>query len=1012
MRIAVAIIALYALCAAQTSPGWMDITPPVVRAEPSSGTYNHVVTATFVSNEQGTVFVSTSRDTGFAPYTRPMPLVWDGVQKLYFYGEDLYGNRTPLDSAVYAIDTRAPSLAITPAAGVFRAPVTVSLSSDEPVTFHRHATRADTPGTAVTSTFTVSGVFEGLLSATDFAGNRTFSEPQRYEVKVFQADVRIAPDGGRFHRTGSFSLSSSPVCTLYYTMDPLALPTDFRRYSRPVRLPPGTSLVRYFGVGEQGWSTPIAQATFLVDTASPRVRMRLSPGSRFDTLRLSAIGASRIHYTLDGRMADITSPVYTDPLVVPRDGRARLYAFAIDDSAGQSEMLVWEHKYDIAPPSFTMTPAGGTFTRAVRVAFTTSEPAEILYTTDASEPGPGSLVCTGGLALSRQGKTLVRAVAIDRAGNMSAEKSALFVLDSVPPVVKVRVEGNPGDSVFRVSLVPSEEATIRYTIGSQTVQPSSPVYDRPLLLRPGQAVAYVAGDRAGNLTPVTVFDELRRPAAAATPSGGVYSRPVHLAFGTTLPSSAVFWRLLPDTVFRPFQDTIPLNESGQYTIEYYAEGPGGNSPLRREEYAIDMNAPRVKVVLRKGTGDTAYVLFECSENATVFYTTDGTSPLDNGPSVRTAAGKYARSNDRVKVVRTPDARLAYFAEDVAGNQSSVSIVELYKPAVVPSIPAGETVIYDRVLSVSLFTWDDGRIYYARHGHAPTVDSATFTAPITVAGPDTISAFAVDQSGAVGDVSTFVYLVDLPPVASFTVTPPPDSVAARTPVRFDAGASVDRESAPGTLRYRWDFDGDGAFDTRWDSTPVSTHAYANAGVVAAKLEVRDERGRTAVHAVDVPVQGACPEGMVYVAQRQRRGFCIDRFEYPNRAGERPRTRVSWVSAKMTCLDDGKRLCTAAEWEMACRGKGTSYYPYGTEYAESRCADQADKPYPAGSFAQCGEGYGLRDMVGNVWEWVEDKSGRAPLQKGGSHRMGPLSHCAQTTEGRVSTESAETGFRCCK
>jgi formylglycine-generating enzyme required for sulfatase activity len=53
-----------------------------------------------------------------------------------------------------------------------------------------------------------------------------------------------------------------------------------------------------------------------------------------------------------------------------------------------------------------------------------------------------------------------------------------------------------------------------------------------------------------------------------------------------------------------------------------------------------------------------------------------------------------------------------------------------------------------------------------------------------------------------------------------------------------------------------------------------------------------------------------------------------------------------------------------------------------------------------------------MVGNVWEWVEDKKGDYPYMLGGSFRFGEVADCRLASEGGVGLKSGEVGFRCCK
>jgi formylglycine-generating enzyme required for sulfatase activity len=83
-------------------------------------------------------------------------------------------------------------------------------------------------------------------------------------------------------------------------------------------------------------------------------------------------------------------------------------------------------------------------------------------------------------------------------------------------------------------------------------------------------------------------------------------------------------------------------------------------------------------------------------------------------------------------------------------------------------------------------------------------------------------------------------------------------------------------------------------------------------------------------------------------------------------------VAWLS-RMT----GKpyRLLSESEWEYAARGGTTTAYYWGGEIGggNANCADcgsQWDlrRPAPVGSLAP--NPFGLYDMIGNVWEWVED------------------------------------------
>jgi formylglycine-generating enzyme required for sulfatase activity len=99
------------------------------------------------------------------------------------------------------------------------------------------------------------------------------------------------------------------------------------------------------------------------------------------------------------------------------------------------------------------------------------------------------------------------------------------------------------------------------------------------------------------------------------------------------------------------------------------------------------------------------------------------------------------------------------------------------------------------------------------------------------------------------------------------------------------------------------------------------------------------------------------------------------------GTRPVINVTWHDAKQyvdwLAKMTGKpyRLLTEAEWEYAARAETYSAYPWGNDIGNKNancdgCGSEWDNKQtsPVGSFAP--NGFGLFDMHGNVWEWVQD------------------------------------------
>ena len=97
------------------------------------------------------------------------------------------------------------------------------------------------------------------------------------------------------------------------------------------------------------------------------------------------------------------------------------------------------------------------------------------------------------------------------------------------------------------------------------------------------------------------------------------------------------------------------------------------------------------------------------------------------------------------------------------------------------------------------------------------------------------------------------------------------------------------------------------------------------------------------------------------------------------GARPVINVSHDDARAYCswLSDrtgaSYRLLSEAEWEYCARAESSSRYPWGDDYV-SGTATCAETGQPHKGTTRVGvrppNGFGLYDMLGNAWEWVED------------------------------------------
>jgi len=99
------------------------------------------------------------------------------------------------------------------------------------------------------------------------------------------------------------------------------------------------------------------------------------------------------------------------------------------------------------------------------------------------------------------------------------------------------------------------------------------------------------------------------------------------------------------------------------------------------------------------------------------------------------------------------------------------------------------------------------------------------------------------------------------------------------------------------------------------------------------------------------------------------------KFPIGKDDYPVINISWYDAANFCQWAEKKLPSEKQWGKAARGEAGNEYPWGNEF-QIDYANLAPKSGSKNAIASIGSypkgatPLGVHDMIGNVWEWVED------------------------------------------
>jgi hypothetical protein len=132
-----------------------------------------------------------------------------------------------------------------------------------------------------------------------------------------------------------------------------------------------------------------------------------------------------------------------------------------------------------------------------------------------------------------------------------------------------------------------------------------------------------------------------------------------------------------------------------------------------------------------------------------------------------------------------------------------------------------------------------------------------------------------------------------------------------------------------------------------------------------------------------------------------------------APNQPVGGVTQNDARTYCQWAGKRLPTEKEWLQAAQGTDGREYPWGNQPPDCNLANFQDckvgRTLPVGSKPEGASPYGVLDLAGNAWEWVEE---RGQVRGGSCDSLPSNLSVSYTYRGQSGHRYPDRGFRCAR
>jgi hypothetical protein len=424
------------------------------------------------------------------------------------------------------------------------------------------------------------------------------------------------------------------------------------------------------------------------------------------------------------------------------------------------EVLSWSYvspaEQSAAAPTFS--PSAGNYTTSQSVTLSDATAgATIYYTTNGSTPTTSSAVYSGAITVSAT--ETVEAIAVASGYTTSPVSTAAYTIGASLPAPTITPAGGSYTGSQSVTLGDATPGTtIYYTTNGTTPTTTSAVYSGAITVSASETIEAIAVENGYFNSPVatatyTITPVL--PAPTFLPAAGSYTTSQSVTISDATSGTTIYYTTngtTPTTSSSVYSGAITV--SATETLEALAVETGyTNSPVSTAVYTIApaaLPAPTFTPAAGSYTTSQSVTISEATGGATIYYTTNGTTPT-------TSSSIYGGAI----TVSATETLEAFAVETGYTNSPVATAVYTIAPAALPAptfTPAAGSYTTSQSVTISDATAGT-TIYYTTNGTTPTTSSNVYSGPVTVGSSETLEAIAVETGYTASPVATAAYTIN-------------------------------------------------------------------------------------------------------------------------------------------------------------------------------------------------------------------------------------------------------------